>query len=85
MAEGRLDSDYDDNREIYLDKPEIWTSGKEIREVKENKKAVDAVLFFRRYSEMGNPFGPWAHSPNPVVEIIEALSPLRDIYKPRLM
>ena len=84
MAEGRLENDYDDGRDIYLEKPDIWTTGREIKEVKQNKKAVDAVVFFRRYDEMGLPYGPWASSPNPVIEIIEALAPMRDIYKPRL-
>lgn len=85
MAEGRLENDYDDGRDIYLEKAEIWTTGKQIREVRGNKNAVDAVVFFRRYDEMGLPFGPWATTPNPVIEIIEALAPLRDRYKPRLM
>lgn len=85
MAEGRLENDYADERSVYLDKPGIWTTGKEIREAINDYEAVSAVRFFRRYDEMGMPFGSWGNTPNPVIETIEALAPLRDKYKPRLI
>lgn len=85
MVEGRLDAEYADSREMYFEKPDIWTSGKEIREAKEDKTAAECVVFFRRYDEMGMPYGFWGDNPNPCVEIVEALAPLRDIYKPRLI
>ena len=85
MAEGRLSSTYADDRAIYLDKPDIWTTGKEIRETLNDHDAQSAVRFFKRYCEMGMPFGTWGDAPNPVIATIEALAPLRDKYKPRLM
>lgn len=85
MAEERLDIDYAEGRSVYFDKPKMWATGKEIREAKEDIAAAQAVNFFRRYDEMGLPFGPWGLSPNPQVEIVEALAPLRDIYRPRML
>lgn len=85
MAEGRTNAKYADHREIYFSKPGMWATGKEIRETLEDKEAINAVVFFRRYDEMGLPYGPWGMNPNLCVEVVEALAPLRDTYKPRLM
>lgn len=86
MAEGRLETEYPDDRSVYLEKPDLWFTGKEMKESKKDKEALSALRFFKTYVECGFPYGPaWASNPNICVEIVELLTPMKNIYQPRLM
>ncbi len=85
MAEGRLEANYQDERSVHLDKPDLWFTGKEMKEALKDKDAISAVRFFRTFSDCGFPYGSaWAYNPNMCVEIVEMLMPLKNIYQPRL-
>lgn len=86
MCERRLDYTYKDDRDIYLDKIKKWTTGREIKEAKENEEARKLCLLFRRYKLLGFPLScAWGDAPAPLIELIELLEPVHSSYFPKLL
>ena len=85
VAERRTETDYDDNRKLYLSKPQKWTNGAEIKSVKDDPELIEYIIAYRTLKRMGLPYpGGFASQPAWVVELMETLGPLDDLYHPSM-
>ncbi len=79
-----MTTEYAPERDIYLDKIGRWTTGAEIKKAKENKEAIRSISFFSRYKRYGLPYSSvaWGESPAPMVEMLDNLDAMHNIYFP---
>lgn len=80
----RRDADYADERNVYIEKLEMWTTGKEIREARADKDARALIVYFQRTHRYGLPYHDkgWGEMPLPLVEVLDALTSVHDTYIP---
>ncbi len=57
----------------------------EIPGILKDEDALSAIRFYQNYKRMGMPFGAWAYNPNKLVEIVELLAPLDELYHPPII
>lgn len=83
MLEGRK-ADYDDDRELYIEKIELWTTGREIREAYSDVEADGAIRYFQRLSRYGMPYHDrgWGEMPLPLIEAMDYLGLVEEKYRP---
>lgn len=69
-----------DDRKRQLKKIEVLD--KDIPSIMTDEEAISAVNFYQRFKRLGMPYGPWGINPNILVQIVEVIGPLDDLYHP---
>lgn len=47
-----------------------------------DQDAISAINFYSHFKRLGMPYGPWGINPNILVQIVEVIGPLDDLYHP---
>lgn len=56
----------------------------EINRALEDLEAAEAIQFYLRFKRMGMPFGPWGQNPHKLVQVVDVLEPLDELYHPKV-
>lgn len=63
----------------------VWLRVHDIPGILHSEDALSALHFYRRWKEMGMPYGPWGENPEKLCQIVDILRPLDKFYFPEVI